>query len=76
MITSVRLPPDLNKRLEKLALSTGRPRSYYIVKALEEYLDNKENKLLELGNLYNSKEISSDPDKMKKVIEIARNLQK
>lgn len=38
----LRIPLDLNERLDKLAASTGRTKSYYLVRTLEEHLDETE----------------------------------
>ena len=40
--TSVRVETDVKKRLEKLAKSTGRSRSFLAAEALNEYLDVNE----------------------------------
>jgi RHH-type rel operon transcriptional repressor/antitoxin RelB len=43
MVTqSVRLPDELAKRLEAIAKTTKRPKSSFIVEALERYLDERE----------------------------------
>ena len=39
---TVRVEPDVKKRLEKLAKSTGRTRSFLAAEALNEYLDANE----------------------------------
>jgi RHH-type transcriptional regulator, rel operon repressor / antitoxin RelB len=39
---TVRVEPEIKKRLEKLAKSTGRTRSYLAAEALNEYLDVNE----------------------------------
>jgi RHH-type rel operon transcriptional repressor/antitoxin RelB len=39
---TVRVEPDVKKRLEKLAKSTGRSRSFLAAEALNEYLDVNE----------------------------------
>lgn len=39
---TVRVGPDVKKRLEKLAKSTGRSRSYLAAEALDAYLDVNE----------------------------------
>ncbi len=39
---SVRIDPAIKKRLEKLAKSTGRSRSYLAAEAINEYLDLNE----------------------------------
>ena len=39
---TVRVEPDVKKRLEKLAKSTGRTRSFLAAEALNDYLDTNE----------------------------------
>lgn len=39
---SVRLSKDLESRLDALAAKTHRAKSYYVKKALEEFLENQE----------------------------------
>jgi RHH-type rel operon transcriptional repressor/antitoxin RelB len=39
---SIRLSDDLSSRLEKLAKRTGRTKSFYVVKAIEEHLQDLE----------------------------------
>ncbi|ARN84313.1 type II toxin-antitoxin system RelB family antitoxin [Candidatus Nucleicultrix amoebiphila] len=46
MTTAVRLPEDLEHRLENLVQKTNRSKSYYIRKALEEFLEDREDYLL------------------------------
>lgn len=48
---SIRLDKSLEKRLAHLALKTGRSKSYYAKKALEEYMEDKEDYLLALRAL-------------------------
>lgn len=38
----LRIPIELNERLDKLAASTGRTKSYYLVRTLEEHLGETE----------------------------------
>ena len=42
MITSIRLPDNLEKRLAKLAKMTGKKKSSFIIEALTEYLADLE----------------------------------
>ncbi|HYB92414.1 MAG TPA: TraY domain-containing protein [Candidatus Binataceae bacterium] len=42
----MRLPKDLERRLEKLARKTGRTKSYYARQAIEEFLEEREDYLL------------------------------
>jgi RHH-type rel operon transcriptional repressor/antitoxin RelB len=39
---AIRLPVDIEERLEKLAKSTGRTKSYYAREAIVEYLEDLE----------------------------------
>jgi RHH-type rel operon transcriptional repressor/antitoxin RelB len=48
---AVRLNPQLEERLERLAKRTGRSKSLYIRRALEEYLDEQEDYLIALQRL-------------------------
>lgn len=48
---TVRLTPELEARLEELAESTGRSKSYYARKAIEEFLDDRADYLLALSVL-------------------------
>jgi RHH-type rel operon transcriptional repressor/antitoxin RelB len=48
---AVRLNPQLEERLERLAERTGRSKSVYIRRALEEYLDEQEDYLIALQRL-------------------------
>ncbi len=42
MATSIRLSDDLNARLERLSVKTGRTKSFYIRKAIEEHIADLE----------------------------------
>ena len=42
MATSLRLPSELEARLEKLAAKTGRTKSFYIREAIEEHVADLE----------------------------------
>ncbi len=42
MPVSIRLPDDLDRRLEFLARQTGRTKTFYILKALDEWIDDLE----------------------------------
>ena len=39
---ALRLPPEIEQRLEKLAQKTGRTKSYYAKKAITEFLQDEE----------------------------------
>lgn len=38
----IRIPLELNDRLDRLAASTGRSKSYYLIRTLEEHLSETE----------------------------------
>ncbi|MFZ7217254.1 type II toxin-antitoxin system RelB family antitoxin [Avibacterium avium] len=46
MTITVRLPDELQQRLDHLATETGRAKSFYIKQALETYLEDLEDLLL------------------------------
>ena len=48
---SVRLPEDEAKRLDELAKSLDRPKTYKVTKALREYLEEYEDYLIALHRL-------------------------
>ncbi len=48
---SVRLPDDVSKKLDRLAKSLDRPKTYIITKALKEYLEEYEDYLVALDRL-------------------------
>jgi RHH-type rel operon transcriptional repressor/antitoxin RelB len=50
-MVAVRLPKELDERLERVASETHRSKSYYIRKALEQYLEDKEDYLLAVARL-------------------------
>ena len=48
---SIRLPNDVAKRLDELAKSLDRPKTYIVTKALREYLEEYEDYLIALHRL-------------------------
>lgn len=48
---AVRLPKELEAKLEKVANETHRSKSYYIRTALEQYLEDREDYLLAVARL-------------------------
>lgn len=54
-MTTVRLDPELEKRLDRLAEKTGRTKSFYLRKALQEHLDEIEDYYLGMLALENTK---------------------
>ena len=48
---SIRLPDDIAKRLDDLARSLDRPKTYIVTKALREYLEEYEDYLIAMHRL-------------------------
>ena len=48
---ALRLPKELEQRLETLAKRTGRTKSYYAKVAIQEYLDDQEDYLIAMERL-------------------------
>ena len=46
MTVSLRLPEDITKRLAALAQRTGRSKTYYMIEAIREHLDDLEDRYL------------------------------
>jgi RHH-type rel operon transcriptional repressor/antitoxin RelB len=46
VMLGVRLEPDIERRLERLAKKTGRTKSYYAKEAIRQYIDDREDSLL------------------------------
>ncbi len=53
---AIRIEDSQAERLENLAKTTGRSKSFYIKKAIEEFLEEKEDYLLGLAVLENQEE--------------------
>jgi RHH-type transcriptional regulator, rel operon repressor / antitoxin RelB len=47
----VRLDPELEERLERLARETGRTKSYYAKEAIRQYVEDREDYLLGIAAL-------------------------
>ena len=63
---SIRLPNDIAKRLDELARSLERPRTYIVTKALREYLEEYEDYLVALHRLNDKNDrIISEKDLVK-----------
>ena len=56
MATSLRLDPDTENRLDRLARSTGRTKTWFIRRAIEEYLDEWEDYHVALARLEEEKD--------------------
>jgi RHH-type rel operon transcriptional repressor/antitoxin RelB len=63
----VRLEPELEKRLEKLAKKTGRTKSYYAKEAIRQYVEDREDYLLAI-------EVSKRNEKTFSLEEVRRKL--
>ena len=48
---TLRLPATMEKRLNRLARRTGRPKAYYARKALGEFLEEQEDYLIAISRL-------------------------
>lgn len=46
MPLSIRLPTEVEKRLERLAKLTGRSKTFYVIEAILEHLDDLEDRYL------------------------------
>lgn len=51
---AVRLPGSIDRRLDNLARKTGRTKSFYVKKAILEFLEDREDYLLGLARLEQS----------------------
>jgi RHH-type rel operon transcriptional repressor/antitoxin RelB len=50
-VVGVRLEPELEERLERLAKETGRTKSYYAKEAIRQYVEDREDYLLGIAAL-------------------------
>jgi len=62
---ALRLPPDIEERLDDLAKRTGRSKSFYAREAILNYLDDLEDAYLALQRLEANEERTSLEDIMK-----------
>ena len=53
---SIRLDPDTERRLEKLARSTGRSKSYYVREAIQAQIEEMEDRYIAIERLENPAE--------------------
>lgn len=63
---AVRLDDDTEKRLEKLAKETHRPKSYYVREAVRLYLDEQEDYEIALSRLHDHTDKLISSDEMRK----------
>ena len=52
-MVTLRLPPDIERRIDALVARAGHTRTFYITEAVLEYLDELEEKYLALNRLEN-----------------------
>jgi RHH-type rel operon transcriptional repressor/antitoxin RelB len=58
---AVRIPMDIEKKLDQLAAKTNRTKSYYVRKAIEEFLEDEADYLLAMERIQkNNPRISLD----------------
>ena len=48
---SLRLPAGMEERLNRLSRRTGRPKTYYAKRAIQEFLDEQEDYLIAIARL-------------------------
>lgn len=56
-MTAVRLDPQMEKRLAELAKKTGRTKSFYLRKALQDHLEDMEDYYLGMLAIENTKKV-------------------
>ncbi len=67
--TTLRIPTDLAARYERLAKSTGRTKTYYMAKALQDSIDSIEYEyclLQDLEDYRSGKAVACSSEKMRK----------
>jgi RHH-type rel operon transcriptional repressor/antitoxin RelB len=64
---ALRLPPEIEKRLDDLAKKTGRTKSYYARQAILEHLDDLEDAYLAEQRLRDNPEFVDFDDEMKEL---------
>ena len=65
-LISLRLPDNLLKPLEKLSESSERPRTYFIKKAVENYLEEYEDYQIALDRLHDKSDEVISPTQLRK----------
>lgn len=66
---AVRLDQETEERLEKLAKATHRNKSYYVKRAIKEFLDSQEEVLTTLGEMEKDSKSLSGDDRWKMLLE-------
>lgn len=65
-LISMRLPESVLKPLDKLSLDSERPRTYLIIKALENYLSDYEDYRIALERLHDKDDAVISPASLRK----------
>jgi len=68
---SIRLPDDVSTRLQDLAQLTGRSKTFYMIEAIREHLDDLENLYLAEQSLI---EVRADRSKAHSLSDVERRL--
>jgi RHH-type rel operon transcriptional repressor/antitoxin RelB len=69
-VLAIRLPEDLEKRLEELAKRTGRTKTYFVREAIVEHLDDLEDLYLAEARL---QALRSGEDRSRPLADVARD---
>lgn len=72
--TSLRLPEDINARLNTLAQRTGRSKTFYIMEAIKEHLANLENSYADQQVIVHPGSLKKEAPQMQKSRNIAELL--
>ena len=71
---AIRLPEELEKRLQSLADKTNRSKSYYARKAIEEFLEDREDYFLALAVLEKDDRKRYSLKEVEKILGIDKNV--
>lgn len=77
MAMTVRLPEQLDSRLTQLTQQTGRAKSFYLIQALESYLEDMEDLLISnavLERVRTGKEKTYTSQEVRDVIKLEREI--
>lgn len=67
-VVSLRLPDDISQRLQHLAQMTGRSKTYYMVEAIREHLDDLEDLYLAEQRLVDIRSGKTQPIPLEEVM--------
>jgi RHH-type rel operon transcriptional repressor/antitoxin RelB len=65
---SLRLPDDVSERLQKLAALTGRSKSFYMIEAIKDHLDDLEDLYLAEQRLIDHRDNKSQAVPLEKIM--------